>query len=261
MSLYIESVQNKLIKEMNALKLRKRRSEKKVFVAEGLNFVSEIPHDFTVEKYIFSKSFAEGSPVSAYEDKAPVFILSDELLSRICDTENPQGIMAVVREREYSPAELMESGDFFVICEEVKDPGNVGTIIRTADACGVSAVFLTKGSADLFSGKTLRSTMGSIFHVPAVQGMDAEETAQELKARGVQILGAHPDGRATPYELDLNKKTAFIIGNETKGISETAASAADFLVKLPMPGRAESLNAAVAAAVLMYETLRQRMML
>ena len=258
MSLYIESFKNKIVKEIKQLKIKKYRTEKKVFIAEGLAFVDEIPPLRKVICYVFSKSFASKNNISFYEDKAPVYILKDEIFDSLSDTKTPQGIMAVVEEKRYSAEKVIEKGDFFILCEEIKDPGNLGTIIRTADACGASGVFLTKGSVDLYSGKVLRSTMGSIFHLPIIQNTDMENIMSLFKAKGIFTMGAHLQGQKTPYETDLKKPLAILIGNETKGLSDKISSLSDSLVKIPMPGRAESLNAAVAASILMYETLRQR---
>lgn len=258
MSVYIESFKNKFIKEIKQLKAKKHRAEKKVFIAEGLAFVDEIPSSYKVICFIFSKSFTNKNHIELYERKAPVYILKDEIFESLSDTKTPQGIMAVVEEKRFSAEAVVKKGDFFILCEEIKDPGNLGTIIRTADACGASGVFLTKGSVDLYSGKVLRSTMGSIFHIPIIQNADMENVMGLFKANGIFTMGAHLQGEKTPYDINLKNPCAILIGNESKGLSDEISRLSDSLVKIPMPGKAESLNASVAAAVLMYETLRQR---
>ena len=258
MSVYIESFKNRIIKEIKQIKIKKHRWEKKVFIAEGLNFVDEIPDSFHVEAYLFSKSFAEKNIIDFYEEKAPVYILKNEIFNTLSDTMTPQGIMAIVGEKRYNPEDIVKRGDFFIVCEEVKDPGNLGTIIRTADSFGVKGVFLTKDCVDLYSGKVLRSTMGSIFHIPIVQGLETARIMELLKKYDISPIGAHLSGRKTPDAIDLKRPCAILIGNETRGLSDEISASCSDLVKIPMPGKAESLNASVAAAVLMYETLRQR---
>ena len=258
MSIYVESFKNRIVKEIKQIQIKKHRWEKKVFIAEGLNFVDEIPESYHVEAFVFSKTFAEKNDIDFYEKKAPVYILKNEIFNSLSDTKTPQGIMAVVGEKRYNPEDIVKRGDFFIVCEEVKDPGNVGTIIRTADAFGAKGVFLTKDCVDLYSGKVLRSTMGSIFHIPIVQGLEKTQIMELLKKYNVSPIGAHLSGKKTPDKLDLKKPCAILIGNETKGLSDEISALCEELVKIPMPGKAESLNASVAAAVLMYETLRQR---
>lgn len=256
----IESAQNKLVKRIHGLSLRKNREKEKVFVAEGLRFVSEIPNDWDVECYIISDSFAAQQELKTYETRAEVFLLPDSLFESLSETENPQGILAVCRRKEAGLEEFLEKKNaFFILAEEMNDPGNLGTVIRTADACGVDAVFLSKGSVDLYNPKTLRATMGSVFHVPVFQNVSLEETAEILRAKGIPLYAAHLRGRQYPYSLNLRRACAFLIGNEARGLSEEAAALCDSYVKIPMPGQAESLNASVAAGVLMYEVVRQRL--
>ena len=258
MSVYIESFQNKFVKELKQLKLKKYQVQKKVFLAEGLNFVEEIPRNYKVFAFVFSKSFAKDKDLSAYERKAHTYVLKDEIFVSLSDTKTPQGVMAVVERKRANPESIVKNGDFFVICEEVRDPGNLGTIIRTADALGASGVFLTKDCADLYSGKVLRSTMGSVFHIPISYGLEAAEILSLMKRHGISTAGAHLKGEKTPAETDFKKPFALLIGNETKGLSDNVSKECSELIKIPMSGKAESLNAAVAAAIIMYEALRQR---
>ena len=139
------------------------------------------------------------------------------------------------------------------------DPGNLGTVIRTADACGADAVFLSKGSVDLYNPKVLRATMGSLFHVPVFQNIDLHALSEKMQAKQIPLYAAHLKGDRYPYALPLQDACAFLIGNEARGLSEDAAALCDAWVKIPMPGQAESLNASVAAGVLLYEVVRQRL--
>lgn len=254
----IESAQNKLIKEIKSLSDRKNRDEKGLFIADGLRFVSEIPQGMKIDKFIFSEGFAAKNNIGPYEKRAVCYVISDRLFSSVSDTKNPQGIMAVCEKISYRPEDIIRKNGFYVIAEELNDPGNLGTIIRTAHAAGADGVILSKGSVDLYNPKVLRSTMGSIFKIPVVQNADLEHIAGLMKKSGIKIYAAHLRGEKYPYELDLKKGCAFMLGNEARGLSDRAASLCHELVKIPMPGNAESLNASVAAAVLIYEAVRQR---
>lgn len=255
----IESAQNKLVKRLNGLRLRKNREKENVFVAEGIRFVSEIPEDWPVECFVVSQEFAATHDLTDWERRAQTFLVSNSLFQEVSETENPQGILAVCGKISYDTGELLEKKNaFFLLAEEMNDPGNLGTVIRTADACGVDAVFLSKGSVDLYHPKTLRATMGSVFHLPIFQNVSLPEAANALRERGIPLYAAHLRGRQYPYGLNLRRACAFLIGNEARGLSEEAAALCDSYVKLPMPGQAESLNVSIAAGVLMYEVVRQR---
>lgn len=256
----IESRDNKWVKRLNGLKIKKNRDKEGVFVAEGLRFISEVPADWAVEAYAVSETFANENDLSVYEKKAEVLYLPDALFASVCDTEHPQGILAVCKKLEWDEAAVFaKEKPFLILAEELNDPGNLGTVIRTADACGADAVFFSKGSVDLYNPKVLRSTMGSVFHVPVFQNVDLNEISAILKENHIPLYAAHLKGDTYPYGLDLADSCAFIIGNEARGLSDEAAELCDRWVKIPMPGQAESLNASIAAGVLMYEVVRQRL--
>jgi len=187
-----------------------------------------------------------------------VFVLPDKLFNEISDTETPQGVLSVARMKKYSIDEVMYPDGLFIILDSVQDPGNMGTIIRTADAAGFTAVIALEGCVDVYNPKVLRSTMGSVFHIPVIQDGSPETSFSKLKSHGVKIYAAHLKGTVNYFELDVRRSAAFVIGNESKGISDRVASLADELVRIPMIGQAESLNASVAASLLMYESVRQR---
>jgi TrmH family RNA methyltransferase len=144
-----------------------------------------------------------------------------------------------------------------VLLDNIRDPGNMGTIIRTADAAGCAGVVVSDGCADIYNPKVLRSTMGSIFHLPVCHGGSITEMMQLIKQRGFLLCASHLEGSVSIYEADLSGNTALIIGSEAEGISGETAAKADLLVKIPMAGRAESLNASVAAGIMMFEAMRQ----
>lgn len=255
----IESRENKWVKRLNGLKLKKNRDKEGVFIAEGLRLIGEIPAG-AAEVYAVSESFAAENDLEKYEKQAEVLCLSDGLFASVCDTESPQGILAVCKKLAWDEAAVFaRERPFFLLAEELNDPGNLGTVIRTADACGADAVFLSKGSVDLYNPKVLRSTMGSLFHVPVFQNVSLEEISEKLKAAQIPLYAAHLKGESYPYALPLQDACGFLIGNEARGLSEKAAALCDRWVKIPMPGQAESLNASIAAGVLLYEVVRQRL--
>ena len=179
------------------------------------------------------------------------YVVPEHILASISQVKTPQGIAAVVE----LPAEieLQTLGDRVILLENVQDPGNVGTVLRTADAAGFSACVLTPGCADPFSPKALRATMGSIFRVPCAQASSAAEAAETMKKQGYAVLATTLDGNDFFKRSPLPPKVCVMIGNEGAGLTPEACAVATHRYSLPMRGGAESLNAAVAAAVFMYE--------
>ncbi|WMI81995.1 TrmH family RNA methyltransferase [Anaerotignum sp. MB30-C6] len=256
----LESHQNKVFKRVKGFSQKKNRDKEGVFVAEGLRFVSEIPNNWEVELFVVSQDFAGENDLGQYEDRADTYLLTNELFSLLSDTENPQGILAVCKkQKECQEAIWKKDAPFLVLAEELNDPGNLGTVIRTADAAGADGIFLSKGSVDVYNPKVLRATMGSIFHIPVYQNISLEEIAWKMQENQISLYAAHLKGDCYPYELPLEKGCGFLIGNEARGLSDEAAELCNRWAKIPMPGKAESLNASIAAGVLMYEIVRQRL--
>ncbi|MDP4094112.1 MAG: 23S rRNA (guanosine(2251)-2'-O)-methyltransferase RlmB [Bacillota bacterium] len=259
----ITSSQNPLVKEVKALKSKKARDESNSFFIEGIRLVEEaLKEDIEIKKIFLSESFLSDKSsdllISQIEQKKlDTFLLTDNILKDISDTENPQGVLAVLKIRNCS-LDIIKGNSFVLLLEAIQDPGNLGTIIRTADAAGADAVVMSKGCVDLYNPKVLRSTMGSVFHIPVCYNLDMEDTIVALKNKGIKVYAAHLSGEKSYVEEDYTKGCTFIIGNEANGITEDSAKKADVLLKIPMPGRAESLNASIAAGVLMYEVVRQR---
>lgn len=257
--LRITSSSNRIIKEIRELSDRKGRTRAGAFKVEGGKLAIEAAENGAAFRYIV---LAE-SYISRYENSPlpgrpwPVYLLPDELFARISDTETPQGILAV--------AELPGIPDIAslrlsrcVILENLQDPGNVGTIIRTADACGFDGVLLSSGCADPYSPKVLRAAMGSVFHMPVIPCADIYGTVRKLKDQGIRIASAHPRDSGIIWESDIADRIALVIGNEGNGLSDIMLDLCDIRVMIPMPGKAESLNAAAAASMLIYESMRQR---
>ncbi|MDF2522545.1 MAG: methyltransferase, TrmH family, group 3 [Clostridiales bacterium] len=260
----ITSSQNPVIKEIKSLKIRKNREEKQLFFIEGIRFVEEaLKEGVAIETILFSDRLYEtrgGEDIISQirEGDYETYHLPDKLFQEISDTENPQGIIAVVKMKQYKLEEIIDEGDFFLILDSLQDPGNMGTIIRTADAAGVTGIIISRGCVDIYNPKVLRSTMGSIFHIPFCFSESLPEAIRQLKEQGIKVFAAHLDGKLNYFDADMKCGTAIIIGNEANGISQETAEQSDSFVKIPMPGRSESLNASVAASLLMYEVVRQR---
>ena len=243
--MFIESDKNKIIKEINSLKLRKNRDKLKLFVLEGDRLISEAEENI---RYVVTAESYKGSIKSDY-------IVSDSLFAKISDTVNPQGVLAVCSIKDNEFKNNIEN-PLYILLENIQDPGNMGTIIRTADAAGADGVFLSKGCVDIYNPKTVRSTMGSIFHLPIFKDVDLQELVNKIN---VETVAAHLKGDKTPYDINMKKGIAIMIGNEGNGLSDELSEKSDNLVKIPILGKAESMNAGVAAAIMIYEAVRQRM--
>lgn len=243
---------------ISLLSKAKARREDKEYVVEGIRMVSEVPSDALVKVYM-SETFADNNG-NSYGDKAE--IVSDNVYNHMSDTKTPQGIMAVVRMREYTLSDIVsgkENGAPLILCvENLQDPGNLGTIIRMGEAAGASGVIISSNSVDVYNPKVIRSTMGSIFRVPYLITDNLLETIEELKNNGIKVYAAHLDGKGAYTDMDYTGGTAFMIGNEGNGLTDEAAAKADCFVKIPMAGKVESLNAAIACTVLAFEAARQR---
>ncbi len=254
MEMYIESIHNKIIKEIISFKNKRDRDKKGLFILEGERLISEINDEWEI-KYV---AVAESYTSSIKADK--IYRVSDKLFEKITDTVNPQGILAVCKIKDFNIENIDFNGSpLFVVLENVTDPGNMGTIIRTADAAGADGVFLSKGCVDIYNSKVIRATMGSVFHLPIYRNVDVMSIVKSMNERGIVTAAAHLKGIKMPYDINLKGGCAIIIGNEANGLSDELSNEAGCLVKIPMPGRAESMNAGVAAGILIYEAVRQRL--
>lgn len=252
-NIIIESNQNKIIKEVNSLKAKKERDKTGLFILEGKRLVDEIPNSWEIKYLLKAESYSEDIN---FEN---VYTVKDSLFEKISETVNPQGILAVCHIKEFDVTDVDYSNSpFFVVLENVTDPGNMGTLIRTADAAGADGIFLSKGCVDIYNPKVIRATMGSIFHLPIYRNLNLMELMEDFKNNNVKTLAAHLKGTSTPYKVDMTSSCAVIIGNEANGLSDEISEMASDLVKIPMPGKAESMNAGIAGGILIYEAVRQR---
>lgn len=254
----ITSSSNPQLKNIVQLnKKAKARREQGVFVVEGWKMYTEVPAD-QLQKVYVSEQFLEKHP-EVMKDHPDCEVVADKVFAGISDTQTPQGILCIVKQKERDLKEVLKKEKpFLVLLEDLQDPGNVGTILRTAEGAGVDGVIMTKNCVDIYNPKTIRSTMGSIYRVPFFVTEDLDETLKLLKEHEVTTYAAHLRGKRDYDREDYCGGTAILIGNEGNGLSDHLSDQADCLVKIPMCGQLESLNAAMAAGIFMYEAARQR---
>lgn len=255
----ITSTSNAQIKKLLQLqKKSKVRNEEGVFLVEGLRMFSEVPEK-RVEKVYISESLYNKKKQDLNLSRFPVEVLSDTVFQYISDTKTPQGILCIVKQEKFDmDAILSIENPHFMVLDNLQDPGNLGTIVRTAEGAGVNAVFLSKESVDIYNPKTIRSTMGSIYRMPVIYVDDLLELLQIFKEKGIKSYAAHLEGKNSYDKEDYTEGTAILIGNEGNGLRDEVSKNADIWVQIPMQGKVESLNAAIAASILMFEVYRQR---
>lgn len=253
----ITSVHNQQVKEIISLNSKRRERDRSgLFTAEGIKLFQEAPREL-IERIFVSASF-ERVNSSLLHDKT-YEVVEDSVFLKMCDTKTPQGILTVLKQPRYERSDILGSGvPFIMVLEELQDPGNVGTIMRTAEGAGVTGVILSKGCVDMFSPKTIRSTMGSVFRIPFIYEENLIETLSWLSENNIHTYGAHLSGSCLYTDPDYKTGTAFLIGNEGNGLSREISERCGTLITIPMEGRLESLNAAVASAILMYTVHSKR---
>lgn len=255
----ITSTGNTQIKNVMQLNQKaKARREQGLFAAEGIKMFLEAPADWISRIYV-SESLSKDARVMERARQFPFEIVADNVFRQMSDTQTPQGVLTLLKKPSYSMEDILQGENpLVVILEDLQDPGNAGTIFRTGEGAGVSGIFLTKTSVDVTNPKVIRSTMGSIYRIPFLYVEDVVSLKHILKQKNIHTFAAHLQGKNSYDREDYQKGSAFFIGNEGKGLTEKAASAADCLIRIPMCGRVESLNAAMACGILMYEAARQR---
>ena len=287
MLINIVSTANKTFKHIKALGRKNYREKYKEFVIEGVRLLKEaLQSHAPIKAVLVSESFLKNDQNRAFLDKLlmdvnrhrydnqdnhtthhppptthSIYTCNDRMFKEMTHTETPQGILAVAAVQSRSLKDITEDHrPFFVYCDAVQDPGNMGTIIRTADAAGADAVIVSGGCADIYNPKTVRSTMGSLFHLPVIKVEDSRAALSDLKERGLKVIAGHLCATAkNHFEVDMKRGLVLVIGNEANGVSKPIVELSDYIVKIPILGRAESLNAGIASGILMYEIVRQRM--
>jgi RNA methyltransferase, TrmH family len=244
-----------VLRSVRRLTQRRGRDVAGRFLVEGRQAVREALSGGSVVEEVIVDDPARHVDLLAHTD-VQVWTAGDQVMRQLSDTVTPQGIIAVCRQFSFGWGDLGDAR-LIVICAQVRDPGNAGTVIRCADAFGADAVVLTSGSVDIYNPKVVRSTVGSLFHMPIITGVELKDAVDQVRARGMQVLAA--DGDGSPLDLkqlggDLARPTAWIMGNEAWGLPEADRALADEVVAVPMWGGAESLNLSSAAAVCLYAT-------
>lgn len=259
----ITSRQNDMVKHVRSLQEKKNRDREGLFLIEGAKAIKEALASGCLPWRLFMTEKAEAQEgtgsILPLLDKCPVIRVNDQVMAHMSETRAPQGIIAVLKMPDPVLDEIIvDDASLILIVDGIQDPGNFGTIIRTADAFGAKAVISTPGTADLYNGKTLRSTMGSLFHLPVVREADPGDLSDFLQKNKIHTLAAHLDSAALQLtDLELPRPLAIVLGNEGAGVSEQMLEMCQGKVKIPMVGQAESLNVATSAAVILYEAFRQ----
>lgn len=255
----ITSTGNAQVKELLQLqKKSKVRNERNIFLVEGIKMFLEAPRN-RIEKVFISETLFNRKKQELNLDGLKVEILSDKVFSHVSDTKTPQGILCIMRQKKTKLEEIFaQKPEHLMILDNLQDPGNLGTIVRTAEGAGVSGIILSKDCVDIYNPKTIRSTMGSIYRMPFLYVEDLENTIEEVKKQDIKVYAAHLQGKNNYDEENYKTGCAFLIGNEGNGLRDEIAEKADIWVKIKMHGEVESLNAAIASSILMFEVCRQR---
>lgn len=243
--LTITSVKNPQIAALKALKNRAARQEMGAYLVEGIKMAQEAVSRPGLARHLYVTQAA--LPLFEGAD-CPMTLIADHVLAALCDTKTPQGVVCLV-----NLPERASLGNRIIVMDGVQDPGNVGTILRTADAAGFTGALMSQACADPYSPKVLRATMGSIFRMPIQTVSDLPAALKELNAQGFATLSSQLDGEPFFERGSVGEKFALIIGNEGNGVSDEVKAAATHHLALPMRGGAESLNAAIAAGIMMYD--------
>ena len=259
----ITSTSNAKVKRLvNLKKKRKLRDSEKVFLVEGIRMFREVPEEKVLEIYVTESFYEKQKELIIEKSKASgvsVEVLADNVFEYVSDTKTPQGILCVVRQMDHT-METVAGGEspLLLVLDNLQDPGNLGTIVRTAEGAGVTGIVMSRDCVDIYNPKTIRSTMGSIYRMPFVYEENLVEAIAGLKEKKIHTYAAHLEGSCAYDEADYREGSAFFIGNEGNGLRDEVAARAERYIKIPMRGEVESLNAAIAASVLMFEAARQR---
>jgi TrmH family RNA methyltransferase len=292
----ITSVNNQRVKEVANLKQKKYRTESGTFFAEGLRAVQEAVQYADVTELFYTEAEAgrldvvleaaesvtadikekSGNKNNANHNNAGtakkrneaangirMYQVDEKVMAKLSDTKAPQGVLAVIRTpeqnlRQLRPGTASDNNAPVIILDRVQDPGNLGTIIRTADAVGALGLILLEGCVDAYSPKVVRASMGSLFHLPVVRDVTAEEALTWCYRNGYEPAATALKNAQNVYKADISKKMAFLFGNEANGVAEELQAAAETRLFIPMAGLAESMNVAMAAGIILFEGLRQR---
>lgn len=251
----ITSKDNETVKEIKKLKDKKYRKNK--FIVEGTKMIEEaIKYNAKIELIVYREGFDISSINTQVNDKNTKTIeICENVFNTLTDVVSSQGILAIIR-KEDTKQDIDYSQDFIIALDGIQDPGNLGTIIRTADAAGLKQIIVSKNTVDTYSPKVIRSTMGAIFRTNIIEVQNLAMELEKAKDNGLKIITTSLQTNKSIYDINY-KKSIVVIGNEANGVSQEVRDISNEIVKIPMLGKAESLNASVSAAIMMYEYLRQ----
>lgn len=260
----ISSKDNEFIKNLKKLKDKKYRDISKEFIIEGIKLIKEAIEEKAEIKQIVICDNCQNSDIIPKElmyeiAKYECVYVTEKIFSSISDVNTPQGILAIIK-RKSIETEIDYSQDIIVALDDIQDPGNLGTILRTVDSIGLNQILVSKGTADCYNPKVIRSTMGAIFRVKIIECEDLQKTLKEIRKHKFKLVITSLQTENSIYDVDYNKK-AIVIGNEANGVKKSIQNIADIRVKIPMIGKTESLNASVATGIVLYEYVRQKVVL
>ena len=258
----ITSKDNETVKKIRKLKEKKYRDQNGKYIIEGVKLIREaISEEADIETIVVCDNCVKTGEIDSkvlYEiAKYNCVYVDEKVFNNMTDVQNPQGLLAVV-EKKNTDKDIKYNEDVIVVLDDIQDPGNLGTILRTIDSVGLTQVIVSKKSGDVFNPKVVRSTMGAIFRVNIIESENLVNTLKEIKKHKFKVVATSLQTEESIYDIEY-KKTAIVIGNEANGVSKEVLEMSDKKVKIPMPGKTESLNAAVATGVILYEYVRQKL--
>ena len=247
----ITSKDNEIIKNIKKLKEKKYRLD--TYIVEGIKMVKEaISENQEIELIAIREDFK----IDFDTKNTKIVTISNKIFNDISDVKTPQGILAVIKKNQNNQIET--NSDYILALDSLQDPGNMGTIIRTADSANINKIIINKTTVDPYSPKVIRSTMGAIYRTNIIEVEDLKATLKEMKSKGFQIITTDLKATQSIYDINYNNKTVVVIGNEANGVSQEILQTADKKVIIPMLGKTESLNASIAASIMIYEYVRQK---
>lgn len=247
----ITSKDNEIIKNIKKLKEKKYRLDS--YIVEGIKMVKEA---ISENQEIALIAIREDFKIDFDTKKIKIVTISNKIFNDISDVKTPQGILAVIKKNQNNQIETNQ--EYILALDSLQDPGNMGTIIRTADSANINQIIINKTTVDPYSPKVIRSTMGAIYRTNIIEVEDLKATLKEMKLKGFQIITTDLKATQSIYDINYNNKTVVVIGNEANGVSQEILQTADKKVIIPMLGKTESLNASIAASIMIYEYVRQK---
>jgi TrmH family RNA methyltransferase len=258
----ITSKDNDIVKHIKKLSEKKYRDQNNCYIIEGIKLVEEaIQEEAQIEKIVICEESTKTAEISKnlmYEiAKYDCIYVTDKIFKTLTQVMNPQGILAVVKKNKERPT-IKYDEDIIVALDDIQDPGNLGTILRTVDSIGLKQLIVSKGTADVYNPKVVRSSMGAIFRVEVIEVENLKETIESMKRNNFELVVTSLQTESSIYDVEYKKKI-IVIGNEANGVSQEIQDMADKKIKIPMLGKTESLNASVATAIILYEYIRQKL--